>query len=127
MALPLIVSVLQCHNVKLVSQIVTKKKKNSLISTHVNSTITFRQTGQQTGSSSSLPHFSIFFLLFYTSDVQNIIASVRKKNPQNNHGWMQRKSSQNRIYSKFTADLFKKNKVNYLVNAVIHHKDCQLT
>lgn len=60
-----------------------KKKKHASIRftwwkhKEENSTITQRK--QQTWPSSSFSHFSIFFLFFYTSDVQNIIAPARTK------------------------------------------------
>lgn len=60
-----------------------KKRKNKHPSDshgenkQVNSTIPQRQ--HHTWPSSSFSHFSIFFLFFYTSDVQNIIAPAETK------------------------------------------------
>lgn len=59
-----------------------KKKKTSIHSFHMVKTQTseLNYSTKRAADSSSLSHFSIFFLFFYTSDVQNIIAPARTKN-----------------------------------------------
>lgn len=60
----------------------SQEKKTSIHSFHMVKTQTseLNYSTKRAADSSSLSHLSIFFLFFYTSDVQNIIAPARSKN-----------------------------------------------